>query len=223
MNMEHKTQLLDRLPRGPFTVSGAAEHGVSHTSVYRMRDAGLIEKIGPGLYIAGTGMQADLDLLEASYKAPLATICLTSALARHELIDEIPSTIDLALPRGKTPPQLSAPVTWHIFDKATFDIGRSTVLIEGAEGRRSASTRRSARSWMLSACAGPPATKRESKHCATGSSAPDLSRVFLWTSHHRFPGPRDRSGGLWKSCCDCDSIRLPEAAENCQRPKTSRR
>ncbi|AUI50398.1 type IV toxin-antitoxin system AbiEi family antitoxin domain-containing protein [Arthrobacter crystallopoietes] len=134
--MEHKTQLLDRLPRGPFTVSGAAEHGVSHTSVYRMRDAGLIEKIGPGLYIAGTGMQADLDLLEASYKAPLATICLTSALARHELIDEIPSTIDLALPRGKTPPQLSAPVTWHIFDKATFDIGRSTVLIEGAEGSK---------------------------------------------------------------------------------------
>ncbi|MBT8159649.1 type IV toxin-antitoxin system AbiEi family antitoxin domain-containing protein, partial [Arthrobacter sp. GN70] len=86
--MKHQSHLLDRLPRGLFSISDAAQHGVSHTSLYRMRDAGLIEKIGSGLYIAGTGMQADLDLLEASRKAPLATICLTSALARHELIDE---------------------------------------------------------------------------------------------------------------------------------------
>ena len=101
-----------------------------------MRDAGIVEKIGPGLYVAGNGAETDLDLLEASHKAPLATICLISALAHHELIDEIPASIDLALPRGKTPPQLAAPVTWHIFDRATFDVGRSTMPIEGAEGAR---------------------------------------------------------------------------------------
>lgn len=134
MNMKRQSHLLDLLPRGLFSLSDAAEHGVSHASLYRMRDAGLIERIGSGLYTAGTGMQADIDLLEASRKASLATICLTSALARHELIDEIPSRIDLALPRGKTPPQLSAPVAWHAFDKATFDVGRSTIPIEGADG-----------------------------------------------------------------------------------------
>lgn len=125
--------MLDRLPRGAFTVSDAAASGVSHASLYRMRDAGLIEKLGPGFY-AEPGMQADLDLVEVSHKAPTATICLTSALARHGLIDEIPSSIDLALPRGKTPPQLAAPAAWHIFDQATFDLGRSVIPIEGAVG-----------------------------------------------------------------------------------------
>jgi predicted transcriptional regulator of viral defense system len=133
MNMKRQSQLLDRLPRGPFSLSDAAEHGVSHTSLYRLQGAGLVERIGSGLYVAGTSIQGDFDLLEASVKAPLATLCLTSALARHELIDEIPSSIDLALPRGRTPPQLSAPVAWHIFDKATFGIGRSTIPVEGAE------------------------------------------------------------------------------------------
>ncbi|BAS14206.1 conserved hypothetical protein [Arthrobacter sp. Hiyo8] len=136
MNMKRQSQLLDRLPRGLFSIADATEHGVSHSSLYRMRNAGLVERIGSGLYIAGTGIEAEIDLLEASRKAPLATICLTSALARHGLIDEIPSSIDLALPRGKTPPQLSAPVTWHIFDKATFDVGRSSMAVEGENEAR---------------------------------------------------------------------------------------
>ena len=84
--------------------------------------------------MSADGVNADLDLVEAAHKAPLATICLNSALARHGLIDEIPSSIDLALPRGRTPPQISAPVTWHIFDKATFDLGRLLMPIEGADG-----------------------------------------------------------------------------------------
>ncbi|BCW43682.1 type IV toxin-antitoxin system AbiEi family antitoxin domain-containing protein [Arthrobacter sp. StoSoilB5] len=134
--MKRQSHLVERLPRGLFSISEAAKHGVSHASLYRMRDAGLVERIGSGLYIAGTGIEADIDLLEASRKAPLATICLTSALARHGLIDEIPSSIDLALPRGKTPPQLSAQVTWHIFDKATFDVGRSSIAVEGEDEAR---------------------------------------------------------------------------------------
>lgn len=136
MNMKIPGQLADRLPRGPFSLSDAAEHGVSHTSLYRLRDAGLVERIGSGLYVAGTGLEADIDLLEAARKAPLATICLSSALARQGLIDEIPASVDLALPRGRTPPLLLAPVTWHLFDKATFEIGRSTMPIEGGEGAR---------------------------------------------------------------------------------------
>jgi hypothetical protein len=43
---------------------------------------------------------ADLDLLLVAERAPLGTLCLTSALARHELTDEIPSACDIALPRG---------------------------------------------------------------------------------------------------------------------------
>lgn len=133
--MKRRSQLLDRLPRGSaFSVSEALHYGVPKASLYRLRDSGMIEQLGPGLYLSGESLDADLNLLEAAHKAPMATICLNSALARHGLIDEIPSSIDLALPRGKTPPQIAAPVTWHMFDKATFDLGRSMIPIEGADG-----------------------------------------------------------------------------------------
>lgn len=133
--MKGRTLLVDRLPRGAaFSVSDASHYGVPKTSLYRLRDSGIIEQLGAGLYISAASLDADLNLLEAAYKAPTATICLNDALARHGLIDEIPSSIDLALPRGKTPPRISAPVTWHIFDKTTFELGRSMIPIEGADG-----------------------------------------------------------------------------------------
>ena len=61
----------------------------------------------------------------------MATICLTTALSRHELTDTIPRTIDIALPQGTWLPKLSAPVTWHKFARATFGIGRGTLPIDG--------------------------------------------------------------------------------------------
>lgn len=132
--MKGRSQLLDRLPHGAaFSVKEASHFGVPKASLYRLRDSGLIEQIGPGLYVTAEGLDADLDLVEAAHKAPLATLCLNSALARHGLIDEIPSSIDLAIPRGKTPPQVLAPVNWHIFDLATFEVGRTAVPIDGAD------------------------------------------------------------------------------------------
>ncbi len=53
-----------------------------------------------------------------------ATLCLTSALARHGLTDEIPAGIDIALPRGQWRPTTRAPTIWHSFNPATFDLGR---------------------------------------------------------------------------------------------------
>ena len=69
-------------------------------------------------------LDADLGLVEVAFRAERATICLTSALARHDLTDEIPATIDLALPRGTRSPATTAPITWHKFDPKTFDLGR---------------------------------------------------------------------------------------------------
>lgn len=135
--MVYRSPLIDKLPKGfPFTVSEASRLGVPKASLYRFRDLGVIDQLGPGLYFLSQSLDADLDLLEAAYKAPLATICLSSALARHGLIDEIPSTIDLALPRGKTPPKIAGPITWHQFNKATFDLDRTLVPIEGVEDAR---------------------------------------------------------------------------------------
>jgi Transcriptional regulator, AbiEi antitoxin len=113
-----------------FTYSQARRSGVSDRALYGLRDAGMIENIGRGLYHR-TDLAAlpEIDLVEIARRAPDATLCLTSALARHGLTDEIPATIDAALPRGRHRPATSAPVTWHMFDAATFDIGRDEVML----------------------------------------------------------------------------------------------
>ncbi|GAB2742635.1 type IV toxin-antitoxin system AbiEi family antitoxin domain-containing protein [Sinomonas soli] len=125
-----------RLPRGAFSLHEADRGGVSKSTLYRLVEEGVLEKVGPGLFVAGDEIDFDLDLVEAARRAPMSTLCLVSALARHELIDEIPSSIDLALPRGTNPPHLAGPIDWHLFDRATFDLGRSMVSIEGSRGVR---------------------------------------------------------------------------------------
>lgn len=101
----------------------------------RLRDlqaAGLIERTSRGTYRKVDAEDGDMDLEEIAAKAPRATLCLRSALARHDLIDDIPTTYDIALPRRTWPPATRAPVTWHQFDSRTFDLGR-TMLPLGSQ------------------------------------------------------------------------------------------
>ncbi len=108
-----------------FSYTDAREAGLSSRRLYELRDAGTVEQLGRGLFRRpGTSDNADPDLLEITHRAPRATLCLTSALARHDLSDAIPPTIDVALPRGQRHPRLQAPVTWHSFAPDTFDLGR---------------------------------------------------------------------------------------------------
>ncbi len=122
-------QPLDSLP-DTFTYTQAVAAGLTHHHLYAQRDAGQIEQIGRGLFRKASAAVADIDLIEAARRAPDTTICLLSALARHDLTDAIPSRHDLALPRGAWHPRLTAPITWHSFDRNTFDIGRTTIAID---------------------------------------------------------------------------------------------
>jgi hypothetical protein len=106
-----------------FTRAEAHRAGASKRQLYSWRDSGQIEALGRGLFMrAGTG--GDLDFVEIAARAPTATLCLASALARHDLIDFIPETIHVALERSRRAPRTAAPVTWHRFDEATFRIDR---------------------------------------------------------------------------------------------------
>lgn len=89
---------------------------------------GRITAIARGLY-RKSDWHGEEDLIEISAKAPRATICLRSALARHDLIDDIPATIDIALPRNSWRPTTDLPVSWHSFDIQTFDIGRDELTL----------------------------------------------------------------------------------------------
>ncbi len=119
----------DRLP-ATFTYQQAIAAGLTHHRLYGLRDNGELEQVGRGLYRKAAAELTDLDLLEAAQRAPHATICLLSALARHDLTDAIPARYDIALPRNAWHPRLGPVIHWHSFDRATFHIGRTTVSVD---------------------------------------------------------------------------------------------
>ncbi len=102
--------------------------GFSDRNLAGLRSNGEIERLARGIYIK-PDLDADLDLTEIAFRAPRATLCLTTALARHDLTDDIPPSIDAALPRQHRSPKTAAPVTWHRFDDTTFDIGRDSLKL----------------------------------------------------------------------------------------------
>lgn len=114
-----------------FTAAEAGRGGVSRRALERMLVTGSVERVGRGLYRRTEGEPVDYDLLEVAVKAHRPTLCLISALSRHELTDIIPSVHDIAVPRGVWQPVVSAPVRWHKFDVPTFDIGRDEVRVDG--------------------------------------------------------------------------------------------
>jgi predicted transcriptional regulator of viral defense system len=105
---------------------------MSRAGLWRATRAGQYDRIARGLYLPAD-LAADWDWLEASSRRPDATICLTSALAHYDLIDDIPAALDIALPRGSRTPATSSAIRWHLFDRATFNLGRSTIAIPGTD------------------------------------------------------------------------------------------
>ena len=58
-----------------------------------------------------------------------ATLCLSTALARHGLTDAIPDRLDVAIPRGGRIPSLRQSVAIHVFASKTFDLGRDELKV----------------------------------------------------------------------------------------------
>jgi Transcriptional regulator, AbiEi antitoxin len=124
-----RADVLSRLPQ-TFTFAQARSGGLSKYALYLLRDEGLIEVLGRGLYRRAGGEPADLGLVAIAVKAPRATLCLSTALVRHGLSDAISPVPDVALPRGTRSPAVELPVAWHQFDRATFDVGRDSSPVD---------------------------------------------------------------------------------------------
>ncbi|GAA4382361.1 type IV toxin-antitoxin system AbiEi family antitoxin domain-containing protein [Agromyces bauzanensis] len=101
--------------------------GLTRYRFDRLIEAEQYERIAPGLFLrAGTVDDTTAAWMAIAYKKPEATICLLSALALHDLTDEIPSRTDIAIPRGSQPLVIHhTPIAWHRFDADTFTIGRT--------------------------------------------------------------------------------------------------
>lgn len=121
-------ELLAELP-DTFRYSEALEQ-ISERQLRRLLADGRITAVSRGLYRKSEWLGDD-GLIEIASKSPQATICLRSALARHDLIDDIPAELDIAVPRRSWMPETMAPVRWRSFDPATFSIGRELLDIGG--------------------------------------------------------------------------------------------
>ena len=124
---ERYSDLLAGLP-STFRYTEAREHLNERQFRSLLADAQIMP-IARGLY-RKSDWYGDEDLTEIAAKAPLATIAMRSALARYDLIDDIPRRIDIAVPRGSWTPRLVVPIHWHHFAPATFEIGRSLLNTE---------------------------------------------------------------------------------------------
>ena len=76
----------------------------------RLTAAGLLEKVGRGLYRLPDAQVSEFESLGAiATKAPQAVFCLLTALQFHELTTQLPRQIWIAMPRGSHPPRIDYP------------------------------------------------------------------------------------------------------------------
>jgi len=76
----------------------------------RLMAAGLLEKVGRGLYRLPGSMGSEHEsLITLATQVPQAVFCLLTALQFHELTTQLPRQVWLAMPRGSHAPQIAYP------------------------------------------------------------------------------------------------------------------
>ena len=94
---------------------------------------GKVEKIARGLYrLTDYTLGSHPDLVTASLQAPRGVICLLSALAFHEATNEIPRSVDIAIPAGTRANKIKyPPVRFYRFSPKAWETGIENREIEG--------------------------------------------------------------------------------------------
>jgi hypothetical protein len=117
-----------------FTTATARGLGIHNRDLYRWRDEGRIVELSRGVFRRADAPAASYpDLLAVAHRVPRAVVCCVSAAAVHDLTDELPGTVQIAVPKGSATPRIEyPPATSFQFEGRTFDLGLSR--IEAAPG-----------------------------------------------------------------------------------------
>lgn len=145
MNLtESTTQAAVRVFRdagGTLRTSEARSRGVHPRTLRHLAEAGTIEKVSRGLYrLADAEPTRHDDLIIVAKRAPKAVATLLTAFDIHDLTDEIPHAVYIALPRGIHAPRLDYPPlhTVHVSEPAysagieTHTMGGVTISVYSA-------------------------------------------------------------------------------------------
>lgn len=119
-----------------FTTGAARQRGVHPRALYRWRDNGEIVELSRGVFRRVDAPPASYpDLLAIAYRAPRAVVCCVSAAAVHDLTDQLPVAVQIAMPTNDRPPRIAYPPTEVLrFATDTFELGLTAV--EAAPGEQ---------------------------------------------------------------------------------------
>ncbi|MFO1227412.1 type IV toxin-antitoxin system AbiEi family antitoxin domain-containing protein [Roseateles sp.] len=111
----HTQRVLDLArQKGLLRASDLDAIGAPRIALTRMTAAGLVERVGRGLYrLPGahaepSGSEFD-SLTTVATKVPQAVFCLLTALQFHELTTQLPRQVWIAMPRGSHAPRIDHP------------------------------------------------------------------------------------------------------------------
>ncbi|MGW4237330.1 type IV toxin-antitoxin system AbiEi family antitoxin domain-containing protein [Streptomyces sp. NPDC004749] len=108
-----------------FTTAQARQSLLSPRDLAHLVAEREIDELSRGVYRQADAPEtAHADLLAVCARAPRAVVCGESALALHELIDDIPAAVHIAVPRGTRRPTISYPPSVVAqYASKTFDLG----------------------------------------------------------------------------------------------------
>ena len=107
----HTQRILDLLvQKGMLRPSDLDAIAAPRVVLTRMTAAGLLEKVGRGLYRLPDSPSSEHESLVAiATKVPQAVFCLLTALQFHELTTQLPRQVWIAMPRGSHSPKIDYP------------------------------------------------------------------------------------------------------------------
>ncbi len=122
---------------GILRTANALRAGIHPSTLYAMRDAGMLDAVSRGVYrLAGNEPLGNPDLVTVATRVPGGVICLISALAFHEITTQIPHEVHVALPRGAEEPRLDhPPIKTYRFTGEAFTEGVETHELDGVSVR----------------------------------------------------------------------------------------
>jgi predicted transcriptional regulator of viral defense system len=138
--MSTKTNELIRFfeaSKGILRFARILKEGFHRKQVKVLLDAGKIRRMGRGLYqLADAPALSNPDFVSAVLQSPKSVVCLISALSFHEVTDEIPRRVDLAIPMSSRANKIDyPPVKYFYFSKAAWKAGIETHKIDGYDVR----------------------------------------------------------------------------------------
>lgn len=133
--MNKKEQIIKKIEKKGVVRSFEIEElGVSREYIRQLKDEGIIERAGRGIYtLPDADVSTFHSYVEAAKLVPKGIICLLSALSFHQITTQLPSRIWMAIEtHSLKPTKADVPLKIVYFSKKAFTEGVEEHEIEGS-------------------------------------------------------------------------------------------